>query len=65
MNIYGVYDMKNKEQCLRVGTLIEIIKFLGISVRCIDKAIKKQNLIKQRYRIYYLFEEREEVHEIR
>lgn len=28
MKIYGVYDIKDNEQCIRVGTLPEIIKFL-------------------------------------
>lgn len=59
MNIYGIYDIKEKEQCLRVGTLIEIIKFLDISARSIDRAIKKQNLVKQRYQVCFLFKEGE------
>ena len=59
MNIYGIYDIKEKEQCLRVGTLIEIIKFLDASARSIDRAIKKQNLVKQRYQVCFLFKEGE------
>ena len=27
MNIYGIYDTENNEQCMRVGTLKEIVKF--------------------------------------
>lgn len=57
MNIYGVYDLKDKEQCVRVGTLSEIIKFLNATARSIDRAIKKHDLIKQRYEVYYLFKE--------
>ena len=59
MNIYGIYDIKEKEQCIRVGTLIEIIKFLGTSARSIDRAINRNNLIKQRYEVHYLFKEGE------
>lgn len=57
MNIYGVYDLKDKEQCVIVGTLIEIIKFLNVTTRSIDRAINKHNLIKQRYEVCYLFKE--------
>lgn len=57
MNIYGVYDLKDKEQCVRVGTLIEIIKFLNATARSIDRAINKHDLIKQRYEVHYLFKE--------
>ena len=60
MNIYGIYDIKEKEQCIRVGTLQEIIKFLDATTRSIDRAIKKHNLIKQRYVVYYLFREETE-----
>lgn len=59
MNIYGIYDIKDKEQCIRVGTLIEIIKFLEASARSIDRAIKSNNLIKQRYEVCFLFKEGE------
>ena len=40
MNIYGIYDIKQNEQCLRVGTLQEIIKFSNLSVREIGLALK-------------------------
>ena len=63
MNIYGVYDLKDKEQYLMVGTLIEIIKFLNATTRSIDRAINKHDLIKQRYEVHYLF--KEETYEIR
>lgn len=59
MNIYGIYDIKEKEQCIIVGTLIEIVKFLGASARSIDRAINRNNLIKQRYEVHYLFKEGE------
>jgi len=61
MRIYGVYDLKNKEQLMRVGTLMEIIKFLNIRPRSFDRAIKTNTLIKKQYQILYLFEELEEV----
>ena len=27
MKIYGIYDITNKEQCVRIGTLKDIMKF--------------------------------------
>ena len=61
MRIYGIYDLKNNEQLMRVGTLMEIIKFLNIQPRSFDRAIKTGTLIKRQYQILYLFEELEEV----
>ena len=57
MNIYGIYDIKEKEQCIRVGTLEEIIKFLNLTVRELGKALKSNSTIRNRYKIYYLFKE--------
>ena len=60
MSIYGVYDIKDKEQCIRVGTIVEIVKFLGISARCFDSAIKRHSLVDRRYQIYFLYIESED-----
>lgn len=57
MNIYGIYDIKDNEQCLRIGTIEEIIKFLNLSAREFGRAIKKNNLVRNRYEICYLFKE--------
>lgn len=57
MNIYGIYDIKNNEQCIRVGTLAEIVKFLNLTVREIGRALKKNDTIRKNYKIYYLFKE--------
>jgi len=57
MSIYGIYDMKDNEMCLRVGTLGEIIKFIDLTTQEMSWAIKKQSLIRKRYKIYYLFKE--------
>lgn len=46
MNIYGIYNEKEAEQCMRVGTLREV-----------GRALNKNNLVKHKYRIYYLFKE--------
>lgn len=59
MKIYGLYDEKDKEQCVRVGNAIEVVKFLSITARKFDRAIKKNEIIQNRYRLYYLFEESE------
>ena len=60
MNIYGIYDTKNNEQCMRVGTLQEIVKFLNLTAREMSRALRKNNTVRQHYKIYYLFNE--EVH---
>lgn len=57
MKIYGIYDEKNKEQCVRVGTLAEVVNFLDISARTVSIALNKHKYIKKRYKLYYLFEE--------
>lgn len=56
MKIYGIYDTKNKEQCVRIGTLKEIMKFLNITARAIDRA-SRGNRLCSRYDLVYLFEE--------
>ena len=60
MNIYGIYDTKNNEQCMRVGTLQEIVKFLNLTAREMSRALRKNNTVRNHYKIYYLFNE--EVH---
>ena len=40
MKIYGIYDLKNKEQCLRIGDIREIANFLNITARRLDMAIR-------------------------
>lgn len=60
MNIYGIYDIKDKEQCVRIGTLEEIIRFLSLTAREMSRAIKKNDTVRNHYKIYYLFNE--EVH---
>ena len=49
MNIYGIYDTENNEQCMRVETLKEM-----------SIAVNKNRTIRQHYKVYYLF--KEEVH---
>jgi len=57
MNIYGIYNIKENEQCIRIGTLEEIIKFLNLTVRELGRALKNNNLVRNKYEIYYLFKE--------
>lgn len=58
MRIYGIYDITNKEQCVRIGTLQDIIKFLGLSARSIDSAVKRGTMLCSRYILVYLYTER-------
>lgn len=57
MNIYGIYDIKENEQCVRVGTLQEIIKFLNLTVRELGRALKTGSTVRSKYKIYFLFKE--------
>ena len=61
MNIYGIYDIKEKEQCLRVGTLNEIVKFLDLTARELGRALKNNNLVRNRYKVCYLYQEQGEL----
>ena len=55
MNIYGIYDIKEKEQCIRIGTIDEIARFLSLTAREVNSALKRNNLIKKQYKLCYLF----------
>lgn len=57
MKIYGIYDTKNSEQCMRIGTLQEIVRFLDLTARESGRAIKSNNLIRNQYKLCYLFDE--------
>lgn len=57
MNIYGIYDIKENEQCLRVGTIDEIARFLSLTGREVNSAFRRNNLIKMQYKLCYLFKE--------
>ncbi len=57
MKIYGIYDTKNSEQCIRIGTLQEVVRFLNLTARESGRAIKSNNLIRNQYKLCYLFSE--------
>lgn len=57
MKIYGIYNIKEKEQCLRVGTLEEIIKFLDLTARELSRVLRNNNLVRSKYEICYLYKE--------
>jgi len=57
MKIYGIYDMKEKERCLRVGSMEEVSIFLDLTAREIGRALKNNNLIREKYKMCYLFNE--------
>ena len=58
MKIYGIYDTKKKEQCVRVGTLHEILRYFGIQVpvKSLNRAL---HYIGSKYELVYLFDENE------
>lgn len=57
MKIYGIYNLKEKERCERVGTLQEIMIFLDLSTREIGLALKRNATIRNKYEICYLYKE--------
>lgn len=57
MNIYGIYDTKNNEMCMRIGSLKEIIKFLNLTARELSRALNKHNLVRNKYEVCYLYKE--------
>ena len=57
MKIYGIYNMKDNESCMRVGTLIEIVRFLDLTARELSRALNKNNLVRNTYRVCYLYTE--------
>jgi hypothetical protein len=57
MDIYGIYDKKDKEQCIFVGTLKEIKNFLGCSIRTFNNYLKYGG--NDRYSLVYVYKEGE------
>lgn len=57
MRIYGIYNIKEKERCERIGTLQEIMVFLDLSSREIGSALKRNATIRNKYEICYLYKE--------
>lgn len=59
MKIYGICNIKEEEQCMRIGTLEEIIKFLDLTPRELGRALRKDSTVRNTYKIYFLFVEEE------
>lgn len=57
MKIYGIYNIKKEEQCMRVGSLKDIINFLDLSMKEIGLALRKNSIIRNKYKICYLYKE--------
>lgn len=51
MALYGIYDMRNSEQCVGIFTICEAIKFLEISESHIYRCIRQGILAKDRYAV--------------
>lgn len=58
--IYGVYDIKNNEQCIGIfDKLQEVVDYLNIkNVRVLASAISKKNVIKTKYRVVRIEEKK-------
>lgn len=54
MNIYGIYDLKNKEQCICIGNSEKICNFLEISKAKMYETVNKKIKLKCRYEIIKL-----------
>lgn len=67
---YAVYDMKDYEQCVRIGTMKEIAEFLNCSSDGIrsyishKKAGKTESLIHKRYEVVKVTDEEDDEEEI-
>lgn len=63
---YAVYDMKDYEQCVRIGTMKEIAEFLNCSSDSIwsyishKKAGRREGLIHRRYDVVQVIDDEEE-----
>lgn len=57
MKIYGIYNLKEKEQCIKIGTLKEIAIFLDLTAKEIGLALKRNATIRNKYEICYLYKE--------
>lgn len=53
MKIYGIYNIKEEKQCMRIGTLEEIIKFLDLTPRELGRALRKDSTVRNKYKIYF------------
>lgn len=60
MDIYGIYDLANKEQCVTVGTLQEIANFLGLTARAFNNVLRTGSY-KERYLITYVYNEDKDI----
>lgn len=49
--LYGVYDTKNNEVCVGILTAREITEMLHITKDGIYKALRRESLVADRYRI--------------
>lgn len=59
MNIYGLYENNKEEQCVMVGTPLEIMRFLKVTPRGFNKYIKQGNY-QNEYKIVFLYTEDQE-----
>jgi len=57
MKFYGVYDLKNNEQCVGIFNIKELSKFFNCSDNTIRTAISKKYLRNSRYLILKIEEE--------
>ncbi len=57
MKFYGVYDLKDNEQCVGIFNIKELAKFFNCSDNTIRTAISKKYLRNSRYLILKIEEE--------
>lgn len=51
MKIYGVYDIKNKEQCCFCGNAKEVASFLEMSENTLRSEISRKIKVKNKYEV--------------
>ena len=66
---YGVYDLKEDEQCIYIGTMSEVSKFLNYNKDTLWSYLSRKKhdrslLISHRYEIVEVIEENKEIEEL-
>ena len=56
--IYGVYDTRNDNECIFIGTRKEVADYFGRTSQSISQVISNHNLIKFRYKVKFVYYEK-------
>lgn len=57
VNVYGVYNIREKERCEFVGTFRELMDFLGMSRNVLYSSMSHGTIIRRKYEVVKVFQE--------